>query len=105
MNFNPSTPSANDPGNRPPITWTAPGSSGSASDAHKTLVSLGLIVVVMVLLVEVAGTSKTSGTNVLLLLLGIVMLLAVNQSARFGSFAAQYPFTPGSAPGSGQRLL
>ena len=66
----------------------------SATSTHKTLISLGLILIVMILLVEVSGTSKTASNVVLLLLLGTAMLLGIQESTRFTKFSQSYPWTP-----------
>lgn len=73
---------------------TSPNSEMSAATAHKVLISLGVILVVSILLVEIAGTGKNAGTAVLFFLIGVLMLLGISQSGRFAQFASKYPWNP-----------
>ena len=68
--------------------------SPDALSAHKTLISLGVILVVMVVMVEVAGAGKQAANVALLLLLGVVLLLGYQEGARFTKFSQTYPWTP-----------
>lgn len=66
----------------------------SLTDAHKTLVSLMVIAVVMIFLVEIAGIGPQWGTVITLMLVGIVLGLAMTQSTRLSTFSSQYPWQP-----------
>ena len=83
-------------------TTAMPGGAGSSSapitvtSAHLTLVSMVVLVGMIVVFIEVAGTGRSASTVVMMLLVGIVLLLGVQQAGRFTSFASSYPFNPGS---------
>jgi hypothetical protein len=89
-----------------PDSFSAPplnGASGisipvSSLSAHKTLVTVGIMVALSVVATEVAGTNHNAAVVIMLLLVGVLLIRGMTQSAALQNFTSSYPFNPGSAP-------
>lgn len=68
--------------------------SVSALEAHKTIVSIGVLIIVAIILTSVAGTSNQAADVVLWLAVGIVIALAVAKDTNLANFSNSYPWIP-----------
>lgn len=67
---------------------------GSVTDAHKALVGIAVMLVVLVILVEIAGTSKHAATVVVLFMFGAIAVLGVTHSTTFAEWVKTKPWIP-----------
>jgi hypothetical protein len=65
--------------------------STDITTSHKVLIGILLMLVVLVLITEVAGTNPQAGKLMLLLLAGPVLILGIKEGPKFSSFAAGEP--------------
>lgn len=66
----------------------------TAKTAQTVFISIGLIGAVTVVMVEVAGMSDQAAHTVKLMLVGIILLLAINYAVPFSQFVSKYPAAP-----------
>jgi hypothetical protein len=64
---------------------------GVVDTEHRVLVGVMLMVIVLVILVEVAGANKSYAEATALLLLGPLLILGFNNSAKFASWVGNNP--------------
>ena len=64
---------------------------GAITPEHKVLVGVMLMVILLILLTEVAGVSSQWAEGVGLLLLGPLLILGFNNSAKFASWVGNNP--------------
>ena len=81
------------------ITTTAPRNASTAnsvnvSDAHQAVISLFIMLGVLMVLVEVAGTSHQAAMGVLALMLAAAFLRGMSQPVALVNFANKYPWIP-----------
>lgn len=77
------------------LPWNNPQTpTVNADTAHKVLVGIVVLIVVLMLLVEGAGESHEWGVAIGLLLLGPVLLLGMNKGTQFSQWAANQPYNP-----------
>lgn len=69
-------------------------STTSVTEAHKVMVGILILIVMLVIFVEVAGTSHNNAVMVGLLLLGPLLLLGFNHKSNLASWASSNPFNP-----------
>ncbi|MGH7239266.1 MAG: hypothetical protein ACREHG_04265 [Candidatus Saccharimonadales bacterium] len=66
----------------------------TAIKAHKTLVGIGLMFLVLFVLVEIAGTSHNAAVVVELLLFGALLIQGMTHSTKLLSFTQSQPYNP-----------
>jgi RsiW-degrading membrane proteinase PrsW (M82 family) len=66
----------------------------TATEAHLTLVSLLVLVVVGVFMIQAAGASKPWGEAIIIGLIGLFLILGIQHEANLGNFSNLYPWVP-----------
>lgn len=68
-------------------------SSDNVSGMHTTVVSIGAILLVTIILIELAGTSRTAAVGVGFLFLAVIAIAGMTHSGNLSNIA-KYPATP-----------
>lgn len=76
-----------------PAAYTAPTLKDNVGGAHTTVVSLGVMLLVLIILVELAGTSHSAAVGVGFLLLSVIAVAGITHSGNLKSLS-QYPAVP-----------
>ena len=74
------------------MTTTTPPMSLTTS--HKSLISVVVILVVLMIGYEIAGVSSTAADWVLIVLVGAVLIRGMTLGGSFQSFSNKYPWIP-----------
>jgi hypothetical protein len=74
-------------------TTTAPVLKDNVGGAHTTVVSIGVILLVTIILVELAGTSRGAAIGVGFLFISALAIAGMTHSGSLQNFA-KYPATP-----------
>jgi hypothetical protein len=97
---NPNVPGSGGSVSLPPSFLTPPSTSTTKGfdppqlqGAHGVMVGIMLMVIVLVILVEVAGVSSKAAEATGLLLLGPLLLLGINNSDKFATWAGNNPIS------------
>jgi len=75
------------------VSGETSGPDNPVTAAHGTLVGIVLMIIVLVFLVEVAGSSHEWAIAMGLLLLGPLMLYGMNNSNKFSSWVTENPIS------------
>lgn len=81
-----------------PLTNVAPGvlpspTSDNVGGGHTTVVSIGVILLVTIILIELAGTSKVAAISVGFMFLAVITIAGMTYSGNLQSIA-KYPAVP-----------
>lgn len=78
------------------LPWNNPAQppATTADTAHKVLIGILVLVVVLMLLVEGAGESHEWGVGIGLLLLGPLLILGMEKGTQFSQWASGEPYIP-----------
>lgn len=77
-----------------PPAFMAPQGSDNVGGAHTTVVSIGVILLVTIILVELAGTSHTIAIGVAILLVAVLAIAGMTHQGRLSQFTSKYPAVP-----------
>lgn len=75
-------------------TTSTKGSTTDPETAHKVLVGILVLLIMLVILTEVAGSSHSAYTIVFLVMLGPLLLLGMNHATQLKSWVATNPYNP-----------
>lgn len=81
----------------PPAATPGVLGQGTIDLQHSVLIGVLLMIIVLVILVEVAGVSKNAAEATGLLLLGPLLILGFNNSAKFAGWVGDNPITVGGS--------
>lgn len=73
--------------------FTAPSLGDNVQGAHTTVVSIGVIVLVTIILVELAGTSHSAAVAIAFLFLGVLAIAGMTHMSSLQNLS-QYPAQP-----------
>jgi hypothetical protein len=78
------------------VTTTTNPNEGDVQTAHKVLVGILVMIVVLVILVEVAGTNHSWAVVAMLVLMGPLLLEGMNHSQQLAAWVSNQPYNPNS---------